>query len=90
MGGPDLGASMPAWLLYPATLLCLAVLVYPFYRSRSVIGRFALFALCFRYLASAHHAITFKASPIGMSWNALGSSAVFLGGLLLIQRRHLV
>ena len=90
MGGPDLSTSMPAWLLYPATLLCLAILVYPFYRHRNVIARFALFALCFRYLASAHHAITFKVSPIGMSWNALGSSAVFLGGLLLIQRRHLV
>ncbi|HWA47607.1 MAG TPA: hypothetical protein VG742_04995 [Dongiaceae bacterium] len=89
MGGPDLGTSMPAWLLYPATLLCLLILAYPFYRSRSVIGRYALFALCFRYLASAHHAFTFKASPIGLSWNALGSSAVFLGGLLLIQRRHL-
>jgi hypothetical protein len=89
MSGTDLGASMPAWLLYPATLLAIAILVYPFYRFRNVISRFALFALCFRYMASAHHAITFKASPIGMSWNALGSSAVFLGGLLLIQRRHL-
>ncbi len=87
--GSDLGASMPAWLLYPATVLAIVLLAYPFYRIRNVIGRFALFALCFRYLASAHHAITFKASPIGMSWNALGSSAVFLGGLLLIQRRHL-
>ncbi len=80
---------MPAWLLYPATMLAILILAYPFYRTRNVIGRFALFALCFRYLASAHHAITFKASPIGMSWNALGSSAVFLSGLLLIQRRHL-
>lgn len=87
--GSDLGASMPAWLLYPATMLAILILAYPFYSTRSVIGRFALFALCFRYLASAHHAITFKASPIGMSWNALGSSAVFLSGLLLIQRRHL-
>jgi hypothetical protein len=89
MGGSDFGASMPPWLLYPATLLAVAILAYPFYRVRNVIGRFALFALCFRYLASAHHAITFKASPVGMSWNALGSSAVFVGGLLLIQRRHL-
>lgn len=88
-GGSELGASMPPWLLYPATLLAMAILAYPFYRCRSVIARFALFALCFRYLASAHHAITFKASPVGMSWNAVGSSAVFLGGLLLVRRRHL-
>lgn len=81
---------MPAWLLYPATLLALCILVYPFYRNRSVIARFALFALCFRYLASAHHGITFEASPIGLSWNALGSSCVFLLGLLLIRSRHLL
>lgn len=88
--GMDLGASMPAWLLYPATLLAIMALVYPFYRSRSIIARFALFALCFRYLASAHHGITFNASPIGLSWNALGSSSVFLLGLVLIRMRHLL
>ncbi|MBK8161345.1 MAG: O-antigen ligase family protein [Rhodospirillaceae bacterium] len=86
----DLGASMPAWLLYPVTLMVILMLIYPFYRARSVIGGFALFALCFRYIANAHHAITFKASPLGLSWNALGSSAVFLVGLLLIKKRHLL
>lgn len=89
IGGLTLGASMPPWLLYPATALAILVLIYPFYRVRNVIARFALFALCFRYLASAHHAITFRASPIGMSWNAIGSSLVFLSGLLLVRRRHL-
>lgn len=86
--GLTLGTSMPPGLLYPASLLVVLALIYPFYRCRSLIARFALFALCFRYLASAHHAITFKASPIGMSWNAVGSSAVFLVGLLLVRRRH--
>jgi len=88
--GLDLGKSMPAWLLYPASVIALAALAYPFYRERNVIGRFSLFALCFRYLASAHHDITFKASPLGLSWNALGSSGVFLLGLLLIRSRHLL
>src|SRR5262245_13944200 len=86
----DFGPAMPSWILYPATLIVLAILAVPFYRARSVIGRFALFAMCFRYLAAAHHNITFKSTPIGMSWNALGSSAVFLSGLLLIKRRHLM
>lgn len=79
---------MPGWLLYPATLMALVILSYPFYRVRSVIARYVLFALSFRYLMSAHHDITFDASPIGISWNALGSIAVFLIGLLLIRTRH--
>jgi hypothetical protein len=81
---------MPAWLLYPATLLAILILTYPFYRVRSVIARYVLFALCFRYLASAHHDFTFEDSPIGISWNALGSSAIFLLGLVLIRTRHLL
>lgn len=88
--GLELGRSMPGWLLYPATLLALAILAYPFYRVRSLIARYVLFALCFRYLASAHHDFTFQPSPLGLSWNALGSSAVFLLGLLLIRTRHLL
>jgi hypothetical protein len=88
--GLDLGKSMPPWLLYPASLIAVVALAYPFYRVRDVISRFALFALCFRYLASAHHDITFTPSPIGLSWNALGSSGVFLLGLLLIKSRHLL
>lgn len=88
--GLELGKAMPAWLLYPATLLAILILTYPFYRVRSLIARYVLFALCFRYLASAHHNITFEPSPIGLSWNALGSSAIFLLGLLLIRTRHLL
>jgi hypothetical protein len=88
--GLNVGMGMPGWLLYPATLLALLVLAYPFYRARSLIARYALFALSFRYLAGAHHTVTFMASPIGMSWNAIGSSGVFLMGLVLIKARHLL
>lgn len=88
--GLDVGLGMPGWVLYPATLLALLILAYPFYQVRSVIARYALFALSFRYLAAAHHAVTFMASPIGMSWNAIGSSAVFLMGFVLIKVRHLL
>jgi hypothetical protein len=88
--GALFGGSMPPWLLYPATALAVVVLLIPLFRSGSIAARFALFALCFRYIANAHHAITFKASPLGLSWNALGSSAVFLLGLLLIRTRHLL
>ena len=88
--GLNVGMGMPGWLLYPATLLAFLILAYPFYRARSVIARYALFALSFRYLAGAHHTVTFMASPIGMSWNAIGSSGVFLMGLVLIKARHLL
>ena len=81
---------MPPWLLYPATLMVIVILIYPFYRVRSVISRYVLFALSFRYLMSAHHDFTFDASPVGISWNALGSILVFLVGVLLIRTRHLL
>ncbi len=42
-------------------------LAYPFYTVRSLIARYVLFALSFRYLMSAHHDFTFENSPIGMS-----------------------
>lgn len=89
MGGElNAGALLPTSLLYLATLLAIAILIYPFYRARSLIARYALFALCFRYLAAAHHTFTFQPSFLGMSWNALGSSAVFLMGLFLVRLRH--
>jgi hypothetical protein len=84
------GKSLPGWLLYPATLMVLVVLAYPFYSVRSLIARYVLFALSFRYLMSAHHDFTFQDSPIGMSYNAIGSSMVFLLGLVLIRTRHLL
>jgi hypothetical protein len=89
-GFEEIGKSMPGWLLYPATLMVLVVLAYPFYKVRSLIARYVLFALSFRYLMSAHHDFTFGDSPIGLSWNAIGSSMVFLLGLLLIRTRHLL
>lgn len=81
---------MPSLLLYPATLLALLILAYPFYRVRNVIVLFTLFALSFRYLAGAHHGFFFQPSPVGMSWNALSSSGLFLLGLMLIRFRHLL
>jgi hypothetical protein len=89
-GFEELGKSMPGWLLYPATLMVIVVLAYPFYTVRSLIARYVLFALSFRYLMSAHHDFTFQDSPIGISYNAIGSSMVFLLGLLLIRTRHLL
>jgi hypothetical protein len=88
--GIDAGATLPAWLLYPATLLLLIVIGYRLWRAGDSVAAFALFALSFRYLASAHHTFTFSSSPVGLSWNALGSSAVFLLGILMINIRHLL
>ncbi|WP_374651101.1 O-antigen ligase family protein [Dongia sp.] len=88
--GVVFGATLPPWLLYPATLLIVLSLALRLWRVPSAIAAFTCFALAFRYLAAAHHTFTYSPSPIGLSWNALGSSAVFLLGLLLIRSRHLL
>ena len=63
-GLDELGKSMPGWLLYPATLMVLVALAYPFFTVRSLIARYVLFALSFRYLMSAHHDFTFESSSM--------------------------
>lgn len=84
------GSTLPGAILYPVTILLLIVIGYRLRFASTAAAAFALFALSFRYLASAHHTFTFSSSPIGLSWNALGSAAVFVLGILLIQARHLL
>jgi hypothetical protein len=81
-------SSMPGWLLYPATLVLLVLFVYALTRTRVTIARFTMFMPWLRYMFSVHHAYTFQPSFIGMSWNALASSGVFLSGVLLVKRRN--
>ncbi len=84
-----LARSMPPAILYPATALFILVQLYVFWRIRHRVANFVVFAAWFRYMASAYHAITYKPAFLGMSWNALGSVAVFGLGLLLIRHRNL-
>lgn len=85
-----LAPSLPPSILYPATALLIVVQLFVFWRVGQPIANFVIFAAWFRYIASAYHAVTFKPSFLGPSWNALGSLAVFILGLLLIRRRNLM
>lgn len=88
----DLGStSLPPWMLYPATVaLVLVFLVLAFFRTRNPRAKLALFVPWFRYLMTFFHDITFKAAAAGLSYMALLSSAMFVVGLLLVKRRHLL
>jgi hypothetical protein len=88
--GLESGAALPWWLLYPVTLLLLVFFAYQFWKVHSAVAVFACFALSFRFIASAHHEFTYKDSPLGLSWNALGSAGVFVLGLVLIRSRYLL
>ena len=64
-------------------------MLFLFWRTRSRIANFILFAVWARYMMSAYHAVTYTASPVGLSWNALGSCFIFGLGLLVIDLRLL-
>ena len=88
----DLGStSLPPWILYPATVaLALVFLVLAFFRTRNPRAKVALVVPWFRYLMTFFHQVTFKAAVAGLSYMALASSAMFVTGLLLVKRRHLL
>jgi hypothetical protein len=88
----DVGAtSLPPWMLYPSTVaLALIFLVVAFFRTRNPRAKLALFVPWFRYLMTFFHDVTFKPAAAGLSYMALLSSAMFVIGLLLVKRRHLL
>ena len=88
--GLEFGAGLPPWVLYPVTLLLIPFFAYQFWRVNSIIAVFACFALAFRFIASAHHEVTYGQSPLGLSWNALSSAGIFVLGLALIKSRYLL
>jgi hypothetical protein len=87
----DIGSapSLPAGVLYVAAAILTALLGWVFWRTKCRIANFILFAIWMRYMMSAFHEVTFTASPIGLTWNALGSSLIFCLGLLMIQTKAL-
>lgn len=84
-----IASSLPAGVLYVTTAALTGVLAWVLWRTRCSIANFILFAIWARYIMSSFHEITFAASPIGLSWNALGSSFIFCLGLLMIDKRAL-
>jgi hypothetical protein len=86
----DVGPSLPAWALYPTTLLLLLPFLYACYRSGSMVACFTIFVPWCRYILSAFHVITFVPIVGGFSINALASSGIFVLGLLIIRKRYLL
>ncbi|WP_156350157.1 O-antigen ligase family protein [Sphingomonas sp. Leaf20] len=73
------GRALPYYASIPATLLALAMLFVALRSSQGRATRFVIFAIWLRFILSAFHPITFSSSPIGLSYNALGS--IFICGL---------
>lgn len=83
--------ALPSWALYPTSLvLTVAILVVVLYCTRSWIARFAIFVPWLRYIMSAFSQVVFQPAVMGLSINALTSSATFVVGLLMVRPRHLM
>lgn len=81
--------SMPLGISVP-TILALAVLaVYAAWRLRSAPATLVIAAVWLRYATSIFHEFTFGRSPVGISWNALVSTAVVVAGMFILKPRFL-
>ncbi|MBI1686414.1 O-antigen ligase family protein [Caulobacter hibisci] len=83
------GRSLPPFALIPATAAFAVVIALVAWKAPTRATRFVVFAVWLRYILSAFHTFTFAASPLGLSWNALGSLAICAVGLLIIRSRKI-
>lgn len=83
------GPSLPTPVLAAASALLACLLLFQLRSTKDVKVAFVLFAVWTRYMMSAFHSVTYSASPLGLSWNALGSCLIFGLGLLVIDVRLL-
>jgi hypothetical protein len=81
------GRSLPYVALVPAVLLSAIAILFAMRRCRGPATRFVVFAIWLRFVLTAFHDVTFQPSPLGLSWNALGSISVVGIGLLVLRRR---
>lgn len=76
-------------VLAAASALLAGLLFFQLRRTNDIKVVFVLFAVWSRYMMSAFHTVTYNSSPLGLSWNALGSCLIFGLGLLIIDLRVL-
>lgn len=77
--------ALPAFVLYPATIVLLLLLVRAVFKTPHASGRLLLVIIWLRYVMQAYHEITFLTVG-GVSINALGSLGVCcVGGLVLLR-----
>jgi len=89
-GLDDTSAGLPSWALYPLTLVLALIFLYVLYRQRRFIVKMALFIPWVRYLAAFFHQWTFVPIAGGMSPNALLAAGVFVFGLSVVKKKHLL
>lgn len=81
--------TLPGYLLYPVAALSLFMIVAVMARSGNRAAAYVIGTTWLRYIMQALHTFTYRPLAAGMSANAVASIAVFLGGLLVIDWRHL-
>jgi hypothetical protein len=84
------GRSLPTFVLIPATAAFAVMLLVVLSRTKSPAMRFIVFVLWLRLILSAFHTVTFAASPLGLSWNALASVVIVGLGLLVVRARRIL
>lgn len=84
------GRSLPPFALIPATAAFTVMILLVMWRTPTPAARFIVFAVWLRYILSAYHTFTFAASPLSLSWNALGSLAICGVGLLVVRSRRIL
>ena len=83
------GRALPMYAALPAAFASIVLMVLLWKSTKGRSTRFVLFAIWLRFILSAFHPITFQPSPVGLSWNALGSVLVCTVGLMTVRRRPL-
>ena len=83
------GPPMPALVLWPASVAFMCLVAIIAWRLPSAAGRFVVLAFALRFVASAFHFITFRSSPLGLSWNALISVALVGLGVMVVRASRL-
>lgn len=82
-----LGDALPIYALGPIILIAVIMVIVLLWKTKSAAARFLIVALAARPILSSLHEVTFDPSPLGLSWNALGSIGVFAAGALIVRRR---
>lgn len=83
------GGSLPIYASGPVYGLYIVLLVALMRRTTSRAGKFVLFAVGVRLMLSGLHEFTYRPSPAGLSYNALGSVLIFAIGLFVVRWRKL-
>lgn len=85
-----LGPPLPLGISLPIILLTLLAVLASFSRIRDASARYVILGIWVRLCADALQPLTFRASPLGLSWNALVSVAIVAIGILGLRPRMLL